>query len=90
MEYKIAYAIEILSIVVSVVCLLMFFIGFLGGKLIVVEYLGIIQLCWISLISVKDPVVTFEGLRILRISLGVIKTKPYDFSLELASNIKGL
>ena len=75
MEYQVAYGIEILSIIISAACLFMFLLGFLGGKLIVVEYVGIIQLCCVSLLTVKDPVATFEGLRMLRISLGMIKMK---------------
>ena len=52
-EYQVASIIEILSIIVSAVSILMFFVGFLGGKLIVIEFVGIIQLCWLSLITVK-------------------------------------
>ena len=54
--------------IMGVLCLLMLIAGYFGGKIIVLEQIAIVQITWISLLTVYQPVVTFEALKFLKLS----------------------
>ena len=70
--------IEIMSMIMGVLCLLTLIAGYFGGKIIVLEQIAIVQITWISLLTVKQPVVTFEALQYLKLSFGYNKLQEYD------------
>ena len=57
----------------------MFIAGFFGAKIIALEQIAIVQLTWICLATMKEPLITFESLEWLRFSSGYNTYESYKF-----------
>ena len=73
----------------SGVAVLMLLGGFLGGKLIVLEHVAVLQAAFLSLQTVHSASPPFEGLRGLRFGAGCTVLADYDYSAPLSPELKG-
>ena len=81
--------IQYFSSAVSLISLLMLLLGFIGGKIIVLEYIGVLQLTCICLIDVIDSSPTLAALRNLKLSTGFSNFNTYQYDSSINRSFKG-
>lgn len=81
--------IQYFSLAVSFLSILMILLGFVGGKIIVLEYIGILQLTCICLIDVSDSSPTLAALRYLKLSTGFTNFNTYQYDYSIDRSFKG-
>ncbi len=67
----------------------MLLFGFIGGKIIVLEYIGVLQLTCICLIDTIDSSPTLAALRNLKLSAGFTLIGAYDYGSSMDRSFKG-
>ena len=67
----------------------MLVMGFLGGKIIVLEYIGVLQLTCICLIDIADSSPTLAALRNLKLSTGFSLIGAYEYDSPINRSFKG-
>ena len=82
-EYGMAKIVIYLAIMLAVAALLLFLAGLFGGRLIGLECLALVQLSFLSLLSVEDLSATLSELQYLRLSFGYNSVAPYDYGQGL-------
>jgi len=90
--YGLAKTFKILSYTAAVLTLFMFVGGYFGAKLIALESAAVTQISGLLLLTLSDMPPTFDALRPLSLSMGVIYlNSEYDFQPQaLSSNFKAL
>ena len=81
--------IQYFSLAISILSLLMLLLGFIGGKIIVLEYIGVLQLTCICLIDVVDSSPTLAALRYLKLSAGYSNFGTYEYDSSIHRSFKG-
>lgn len=84
-DYRYFKIVKYLSITLSSLALLLYFVGFFGVKLIALESIAVFQLSALLTVSLQPMAPAISGLTYLRISMGVIPL-PNSYIYE-ASNI---
>jgi hypothetical protein len=87
-DYGLAKIAEYVALLLAICALLMLLIGLFGGKLIGLECAGVIQLSFISLLSMTDLSPTATSLLMLKYSLGYNSLRSYNTSQNMSRPLK--
>lgn len=68
----------------------MFLTGYVGGKIVVIEYFSVLQICSLALLNIGDASPAFGALRIFRFSMGSSFVGDYDYSVTFDRSFKGM
>ena len=83
--YSLASAIQYLSLAVSAFSLLLFGAGYFGSKLQSLEAVAVVQVSALLLVTQEDMGPAFEGLRSLRLSMGLTPLSEDEYYYEDSS-----
>lgn len=89
-DYQTAKIVKYLSLVCSVFAILLLLIGLFGGRLIGLECAAVIQLTFVSLISVENISPAFAELSGLAYSLGYNRIRGYETRQDIDRPFRGL
>jgi hypothetical protein len=86
--YVAASVLQYISIAIAVLSLIFFIMGYFGPKLIALECSVVVQISSILLLSLKNLSPFFDSLYWLRLSLGNVNLKGYQYENNLNREFK--